>query len=119
MQNGGNQIALSWNTAAGANHYMVERETGGSGWTVAAAVVTTASCGYGASLRDQLQLSGCGRRGERRNGGQLGRDRPDDAEPDLLSASVPLLSLTHGIAYAGPVASFTDANTVTGRPGLW
>ncbi len=40
---GANQIAVSWNAAAGANHYMVERSSSGSAWTVAAALVTTTS----------------------------------------------------------------------------
>ena len=109
-----NQVALSWNNLAGADHYIVERSASGASWAVVAPWVTTtyfvdtglafsttySYCVAAVSTGGATALSSVVKAG---TGPQV----------DVLSAAVSPLTLNRGILFSGPVASFTDANTTT------
>jgi hypothetical protein len=111
---GANQIVVSWNASAGADHYMVERTTNGASWSVAASSLTTtlfvdSGLAYSTTYGYRVVAVAVG--------GATALSSVVTAQtgqqPDVLSAGMSSLTVARGTLLTGPVASFTDANSTT------
>ena len=111
---GANQIAISWNSAAGADHYMVERSSSGSSWTFVASLVTTPSyldSGLAYATLYSYCIVSVAPSGETALSAMVNAETAP--QPNVLSVTVPGLSLARGTMFTGQVATFTDSNTTT------
>jgi hypothetical protein len=111
---GANQITLSWSAATGADHYIVERSSAGASWTVIAPFVSTTlfvDTGLAYLTTYSYCVAAVSTSGAMALSSVVNAETGTQAE--VLSASVPQLSLARGIVFAGPVASLSDANQMT------
>ncbi len=111
-QPGANQLEVSWQASSGATRYIVERSQGGRTWSVAAQSVTTTfylDSGLAPTTAYSYQVLAVSNGGESAPSAIVTARTASQA--DVLSVAISTMNLTRRALFAGPIATFTDANT--------
>ncbi|MFI5457533.1 MAG: hypothetical protein ACHRXM_18985 [Isosphaerales bacterium] len=112
---GRNEVSLSWVGSTGVSQYVVERSPDGSTWSVVAAAVTATSffdSGLNFSTTYYYRVMAISNAGNSPASSIVSAQT--EAQPDVLSAQSLVLTATRGSLFSGAVATFTDANAITG-----
>jgi len=109
-----NLISLSWNSAAGASNYILERSLDGSTWSAIATNLTATSfmdSGLNYSTTYYYYVLAVSSAGTSSASPIVSAETL--AQPDILSGRSLIMNLSRGVSFTGPVATFTDANAAT------
>jgi hypothetical protein len=115
-----NQIDVSWDSAAGASSYIVERSLDGAAWSVIAAAVAATSyldTGLNYATLYYYRVLAVSSAGNSPASAMVSAQT--EALPDALSGVSLVMDLTRGSSFTGPLARFTDANTTTSAVRLF
>jgi hypothetical protein len=109
-----NQIRLSWTPSAGASKYIVERSLDASTWSAIATDVTATSfLDWGLRFSTTYYYFVLAASSAGTSPPSVIVSARTRAQPDILSGQSLIMSLTRGMSFTGPVATFTDLNAVT------